>query len=146
MSLLNPWVWLAALAMLAGSYGTGRFHQYRSDLKDQAEAKFTESESARLRERAAQVTAQRISDEKEARLRRVARERDVALAGLRNRPGRLPEPARASCNGGTGAQLSRDDAEFLVRFASERDEVAAQLSACQSWIRAVTGASSSPSR
>ncbi len=129
--LFNPWAWLVAIAMLAGSYGSGRWHQYRSDIKAQAEARFAESENARLRERAAQVNAQRNSDAEKAKYRLVAGERDALLVSVRNRPSRVSEPAGPSCTGATGAQLYRDDAEFLVREAARADELRASLDACQ---------------
>lgn len=131
MTLLNPWAWLAALGLLAGSYGTGRWHQYRSDLKDQAEAKFTESESARLRERAAQVTAQRIADEKEAALRNLASQHVAALASLRNRaPGRMPAAASPACNGASPASLAAPDASVAIGFAVEFDQLREDYAAC----------------
>ena len=50
----------------------------------------------------------------------------------------LPGSGRAA--GGSDAPapggLSRSDAEFLVRFASEADDVAGQLAACQAVVRA----------
>lgn len=70
----------------------------------------------------------------------VARQRDAALASLRNRPEtRLPEPSRAACAGSTGRELSKPDAGFLVRLASEADELRASLRACQSYIAVVKG-------
>jgi len=131
IGLLNPWVWLVTLALLAGTYVKGRFDQSRADTRAQAEAKFTESESARLRERAAQVNAQRIADEKEAKSRRRIAQLSADLAGLRNRADRLPEPARAACSGATGAELSRRDSEFLTRLGSRGDDLRDALDACQ---------------
>jgi hypothetical protein len=132
VSLLNPWVWLVALGVLAGAYGTGRWHQYRSDLKDQAEAKLTESESARLRERAQQIDTSRIRDEKDAEIRHVASERDAALAAsMRDRRARLSEAARAACAGSTGRELSDRDAAAFIGLAARADTIRAELDACQ---------------
>lgn len=129
--LFNPWAWLAAIALLAGSYGSGRWHQYRSDLKAQAEAKLTESESARLRERAAQVNTQRITDAKETANRdRVAR-LAAELERMRKRPDRLPEPARAACAGSTGAELAAPDGGFLARYGAYARSIQLELEACQ---------------
>lgn len=129
--LFNPWAWLAAIVMLGGSYGTGRWHQHRSDLKAQAEAKFTASESARLRERAAQVNAQRIADEKEVALRQLAAQHAAALASLRNRPpSRLPAAASPTCDGASPASLASSDASVVVGFAVEFDQLRADYAAC----------------
>lgn len=50
------------------------------------------------------------------------------LAGVQHRPARLPEPVRSSaCRGSTGSELSREDAEFLVREAARADELVEQL-------------------
>jgi hypothetical protein len=129
--MLNPYVWLAVLALLAGSYGTGRWHQYRSDLKDQAEAKFTESESARLRERAAQVSAQRIADEKEAANRDRVGRLAAELERMRKRADRLPEASRAACAGATGAELAAPDGGFLARYGAYARSIQLELEACQ---------------
>ncbi len=129
--VFNPWAWLVTIALLVSSYAGGRWHQYRYDLKAQAEAKFTESETARLRERAAQLTAQRIADEKEDAHRRIVGQLTADLAGLRNRPDRLPEASRPACAGTTGRELSRRDAEFLTGLAARADTLRAALAACQ---------------
>jgi hypothetical protein len=131
MILLDPRFWLVALVTLLGAYGGGRWHQYRSDMKDVAASALSQSEGARLRERSMQVTAQRIADENASALRRVAGQRDAAFERLRDRPDRLPEPARAACAGTDGRQLSRPDAEFLVGLAARADTLRAALDACQ---------------
>lgn len=64
----------------------------------------------------------------------VRRNLGLALDGLRSRPDRapggMPADARAACAGGTGAELSRADAEFLVGEAARADEQRAGLAAC----------------
>lgn len=66
---------------------------------------------------------------------RIAADRDRLLASLRERPERpaggadLPEGSTAGV-GCTGAGLSRDDAEFLVWYASEAARVQAALDVC----------------
>jgi hypothetical protein len=62
-----------------------------------------------------------------------------ALDRLRQRPARMPEPAREACKGSTGAELSGDDAGFLVREAARADELREALRACYGWIETVTG-------
>lgn len=79
------------------------------------------------------------TDAKDTELRRVATERDAAVAGLRNRPpNRLPAAASPACAGGTGLQLSRPDAVAFAGFAADAEGVVAELSACKAWIEAVT--------
>lgn len=61
----------------------------------------------------------------------IAAERDAAAGRLRDaRKARMPEAARAECQGGTGAELSGPDAEFLVREAARADTVRAALTSC----------------
>lgn len=61
-----------------------------------------------------------------------------ALERLRQRPARMPEPARETCKGATGAELSGDDAGFLVREAARADELREALRACYGWIDTVS--------
>jgi len=61
-----------------------------------------------------------------------------ALERLRKRPERMPEPARAACQGATGAELSGPDAGVLVRLAARADELRAALGECQAWAETVS--------
>jgi hypothetical protein len=61
-----------------------------------------------------------------------------AIAGLRNRPERLPDTAAAACAGASGRELSGPDAEFLERLAAEADRLRAALAEQQAWIEKVT--------
>jgi hypothetical protein len=56
-----------------------------------------------------------------------------ALERLRKRPERMSEAARATCQGGTGAQLSGPDAGFLERLAARADQQRAALAECYRW-------------
>lgn len=75
---------------------------------------------------------QRRIDENE-RLRTIAAS---ATASVQQRPNRQPAPASGSsptptaCKAATGAELSRPDAEFLIRLAERADEMRAALGAC----------------
>jgi hypothetical protein len=129
--LLDPRFWLAAVLALLAAYAGGRWHQYKADQKDIAASALTQSETARLRERSMQVTQQRIQDEQAARLRSIDARLAAALQRLRDRPGRLPEPARAACAGATGAELSGPDGSFLAGEAARADVLRAALDACQ---------------
>jgi prophage endopeptidase len=84
--------------------------------------------------------------------------RDSAVAGLRDGTFRLrerfscppnPAPARGAAargNEGTARGLSAADAEFLVRFASDADDVARQLAACQAILSADRAQFAAPTR
>ena len=95
---------------------------------------------ARAREQALQFAADKIRQEKTREIRHLSAARDAALRELRNRDERpavgsdaaAADPAgagpAASC---TGAQLFRQDADFLVWEAARADEVRAHLSECR---------------
>mgnify|MGYP003531596559 CR=1 FL=1 len=89
----------------------------------------------------AQQEAEQIQDQNNAQLakqnqahadavRDVNRKLADALERLRKRPERRPEPARAACEGGTGAELSRSDARFLAGLAARADSIRVGLEAC----------------
>jgi hypothetical protein len=81
----------------------------------------------------AQLDANRRSYEREKA--RIAANYNAAIDSLRDRPtaragdAGVPEGATAGV-GSTGAELSRDDAAFLVWYASEAARVQAALEAC----------------
>lgn len=131
MMLLDPRFWLAAILVVAGAYGVGRWHQHKADAASIAADALTQSETARLRERAAQANHQRIQDGKDAKLRAAASDRNGLLRELRDRPDRLPDEARAACPGTSGRELSRGDAEVLVGIAERAERYRILLDACQ---------------
>lgn len=138
MSILNPWLWLAVLGMMAASYGTGRFQQYKSDKAEHTEALLKATNEARLKEQEWQERTLEIANEKEAELRSIAAERDRAIAGLRKRvPQRLPETP-SSCAGASPAALSAEDGAVALRLAAEADELRSNYSACKAWVESVT--------
>lgn len=141
IGLLDPRILLAAVIALAGAYGTGRWHQWRVDEKAQALVKAEQADKARGVERDWQAKLSEVRDAKDQDLKRIALERDRALAELRKRPTRMPEAARSSgqCDGATGRELSAEDAEAFARLAADADETAAALRECQGWVRSVTG-------
>lgn len=138
------WHYVAAgLAVLAVGFTSGwQVRAWKAGADDQARAEQVhEAErEARRMEQARAARVQETQDAKEAELRRISARLADALERLRNRPGRLPrDPAHpGQCDGATGKELSRDDAAFLARFAAERDEIAAQLEACQGYLRVIT--------
>lgn len=118
---------LLALALAAAGVQTIRLKSLEAST---AQALAEASEDARAKESAWQSTLTKVRDEKDAEIRSVAAARDAGLARVRNRRPRLPEAARAACEGSTGRELSGGDAEFLVRLAGRADELRAELAAC----------------
>ena len=138
IALLDPRVWIVALALMAGAYGSGRWQQWRSDDKAQVAALLKVTQAAREREAAWQQDAQSVEEVHSDELRRVNARHALDLAGVRDRSARLPEASRASCAGATGAELSGRDAGDLVSLAARADLVRADLEACRGWVEAVT--------
>lgn len=133
---MNPYVLLAAcaaaLALAGGGYLKGRHDEHASHLE---QLLHDTNEARRIEQRAA-ANRQEADDAKDAELRRVRDRLGAALDELRHRPERLPEPARATCAGATGAELSGPDAAFLEREAARADDLRAELGACQTRERA----------
>lgn len=142
-ALLNPRI-LIALALAAALafshffvYRAGKanvradFDAYRieqTQALQQAEAKF------RATEQEWQASANQTTKAKDEKIVAISAQRDLALGELRNRPqrpasGPVPTPP-GNCPSTTGAQLLRDDAEFLVRLAARADTIAAERDAC----------------
>jgi hypothetical protein len=118
-----------ALLVMTFSIGWGSAIKYRNG--QDAKAALEASETARETERLVQRSLTRITDAKDKELRAVGDRLADALERLRNRPARLPEAARAACEGATGAQLSGPDSDFLAREAARADRLRAELGACQ---------------
>ena len=108
--------------------------------REQAEtiAKHAEEvEKARKKEQNLQQVADQLRQEKDREIRDIVA-RNTALANsLRNRPERptpqvstVPSTASTGSNACTGAQLYRQDGEFLTGLAREADELAAALKQC----------------
>lgn len=148
---MKPWLILAAVLALAGSFAGGAWKGERAaDLRWQA--KVAKERAAAEKERAAAIELARIKETQwqekvddtvrkhEKSMAAVRRNLDLALDGLRDRPNRAPgvsETPRAACAGGTGAELSGPDAGFLAREAARADGIRAGLEACYAVIDGV---------
>jgi len=112
----------AALLFLAGYIGfsleAARFDRYKA--AQQAATQKAQEEH--------QAAADQIRKDKDAQITSINAQLVDAISELRKRPGR----AQASSNGqgGTGATLSAEDAEFLTREAARADIIRTGLSAC----------------
>ena len=133
LTLLDPRLWLAALALVASSYGLGRWHQSSADTKAQTALILKATQDARKQEQKWHDDINTLEKQHAAEVTSIAAARDAALRGLRNRPARLPDATLSArdCSGSTGRQLSREDAEFLVGFAADAERLNAALRVCQ---------------
>jgi hypothetical protein len=118
---------LAAGVLLGGAYLKGRHDESASHLEQIVE----DTNEARRFEQARAARIQESNDVKDATIRGINARLADALLRLHNRPERLPEPARAACQGASGAELSGSDAGFLEREAARADSLRAELAACQ---------------
>lgn len=137
MSLPNPWLILATIIAILGAFLAGQrdgITRERTEWAARIEKERAESFKAGLEtERNQQEKTNAALKTQAAAMARINTGLRRDLDGLRNRPERpadLPEIARAACQGTTGAELSRPDAEFLVGEAARADEQRAGLDAC----------------
>ena len=142
-ALLNPKVW-AAIA-LAAALAFSHFFVYRSgkaevrkdfDAYRLAQTQALQKAEAlhRAKEQEWQDSANQTTKAKDEAIQNIHARLDDALGKLRERPARpangpVPAPP-GNCPSTTGAQLLRDDAEFLVRLAARADTIAAERDAC----------------
>ena len=75
-----------------------------------------------------QAAADQIRKEKDAQINSINNQLVDAISQLRKRPSRAENPTTGSC--GTGATLSAEEAEFLVREAARADQIRTGLNAC----------------
>lgn len=148
MSILPTWPLAAGALAIGLVLGIGGTATVKNAKIDRMEADYAKAlvkaaanrvavgEVARNTEQEMVESLTRTLQEKENEKARIALERDVALASLRERPERrvvAPGPAAptaSDCKGSTGAELSRTDAEFLVGLAARADGIAAALGQC----------------
>jgi hypothetical protein len=119
---------LAVLLFGAGWYFNGL--RWESKYADQLER-------ARDTEQALQETVDADAVKYLKEMQHIIDKRDTAINGLRERRGRMPEAGRANCAGASGRELSRQDAEFLVRFAADADLLRNALGTCYDYADAI---------
>jgi len=127
-STLWRWGLPAALIILAWMCG---YWMGKTAAFEEAQAK-TLALMAKANEREQQLSREtfRLRETRDAEIDRIHTRLADALERLRQRPERLPEPARAACEGATGAQLAAGDAGFLERYAADAAEQQAKLDEC----------------
>jgi hypothetical protein len=137
---------LVALALaLAGAFFSGWFASKSSTQKELQHA-IEKADKERRRQEEVLRGAYASASAAWAAALEVNRDRARALERIvRDRPPRLPEPARAACAGASGAELSSPDSGFLIREAARADDAVAALRACEARERAVFSTLSRPS-
>lgn len=137
----NIYAILGAVAFYIGSlFAVGIYE--RSVRDDYWTAKITKDKLEAVQqavtiERSKQDKANAVIKQQNDDLQTVNNRLTSQLNSLRLRANRIPimpEVPRTSCEGATGAELSKPDAEFLAREAARADEIRAGLSACYNFI------------
>lgn len=104
--------------------------EYEQNLSDERASSVEQARKTEQQWREAfDANARRLNDEKAS----ISASLELALNGLRSRAMRTLDPSgnpRTPCNGSSGAELSREDAEFLVREAARADTIRSGLSEC----------------
>jgi hypothetical protein len=113
----NGWRLNASIASLKASYAEDRGRV------------LTE---ARNRDRSLLEASERLRKDRDAKVKDLNRKLQSVNAELQQRKERDSRESTntTACSGATGAELSREDAEFLVREATRADEVVVQLNYC----------------
>ena len=117
--VINGWRWNNTALKLAAA---------------QTQARIDAERHSRNQELALQAAADNARNTKDAEITIIRSQLDAALVSLRERPLRTANVpgAAGACPPATGAQLSREDAEFLAREAARADAVVASLTECYS--------------
>ena len=124
--IINGWRWNNATLKLAAA---------------QNQARIDAEQKSRNQERALQAAADNARNIKDAEIEIIRSQLDAALVSLRERPlrGANVPGTPSSCPPATGAQLSREDAEFLAREAARADALVAELRTCHAFYKSAEG-------
>jgi hypothetical protein len=115
--ITNGWRLNASIASLQASY---------------AEERGRVLQEVRNREKSLFEASERIRKDRDAKIRNLDGRLRTVTAELQQRQKRDSRESTdtAACSGATGAELSREDAEFLAREASRADQVVENLNYC----------------
>lgn len=108
---------MVAISLFCGGFVSGCQHEQASQEK-----------GIREKEHQYQADADKIRKEKDAQINAINSQLVDAIGELRKRPSRAEQTANGQS--GTGATLSAEDAEFLIREASRADQIRVGLDAC----------------
>lgn len=131
---MNPYVAIGLAILLAVSHGWAYVTGGKHKDNEWKAAQLLVEQKSRETERMWQGVVNETDKNWKIRAGGIQRNLDTALNGLRDRPSRLPDEARANCKGTTGRELSESDAEFLVRLAAAADRHRSALEACYEYI------------
>ena len=94
----------------------------------------------RNREKSLIEASERTRKDRDAKVKNLNGRLNAALSELQQRPSRsVNSPTdTASCSGATGANLSKEDAEFLVRESTRADTVVEHLNYCIAQYQSLT--------
>jgi len=123
--IINGWRLNANIASLRASY---------------AEESTRVLVEVRNREKSLIEASERTRKDRDAKVKNLNGRLNAALSELQQRPSRsVNSPTdTASCSGATGANLSKEDAEFLVRESTRADTVVEQLNYCIAQYQSLT--------
>lgn len=148
MSLIPTWpiaVGALVVGLTAGAYADhtimaariDRMEKATADVdRQRAEIRAADERDARAKEQTWAERVGQVEQEKTNENARIAARYAAQLDGLRQRADRRPPPssgaapAAPTCQGATGAELSRTDAGFLIGEAARADAQRAALAAC----------------
>ena len=122
--VINGWRLEARIASLKASY---------------AEDIATHIEEARKADKARLEASERIRREKDAKIKDLNSRLSSAIGELQQRQARKDNGPNDStaCSGATGANLSKEDAEFLIRESARADAVVENLNYCIAQYRSI---------
>ncbi len=131
LRLLPWWVWALILSGLA-TWGGITIWTTATNVERQRwqSATIDRERQTRETERELQRFNQGAQNAKDAEYRRIAARLSAALHELRSRPERLPEAARAACEGSSGKELAAGDAGFLSGYSADAARLQADYDAC----------------
>ena len=84
----------------------------------------------RLKEQRLQEAANTLRKAKDDEIKTITNRLNSTIAELRQRQDRTMSDTARTCSGATGANLSRQDAEFLARLAAEADQAVVERNQC----------------
>lgn len=140
---LDPRLWLFAIALAVSSFYVGKYDEYKTWKTETRVANATakeklDSATKRADEADAYITQVRkeTKNESDKQIAANNKQRDAVIIQLRTRLTRRTnassETAGTSgqCAGASGRELSKPDAGFLARFATEADQRVIELNTC----------------
>ena len=120
---ISTYIMIALSVAALGGLGYGKYKSYKLDAYIVAQQQIVQE-----KEHQHQEAADQIKKEKDAQITAINNQLVDAISQLRNRPSRAQIAANGQ--GGTGAALFAEDAEFLIREAARADQIRIGLEAC----------------